>query len=197
MQDGNEDQSKAWESVEWLFSLTTNYLQIDKTIRSWRFIDSERTMFSERKNTPNWGKCEKSKGNCAQRPSIEAALDCGDCRAIRKFSFRHPTQEFSDDFAQRRMPAAFSECWPEKNRPRLSKQPPGVIKSSSDFYKRFVAMFGTWLHNYTPKTKYQSMQWVGGGEKEPRVPKPTSRSEKLSASIFWDTKGVMVIDHIQ
>ena len=51
----------------------------------------------------------------------------------------------------------------------------------------------TWVHYYEPENKAQSRQWVGPGS--PR-PKTQPSAGKVMATVFWDTKGVIILDFL-
>ena len=51
----------------------------------------------------------------------------------------------------------------------------------------------TWVHYYEPENKAQSRQWEGRGSPRPKKNKKT-KNHHLLAAIFWDAKGVTVLD---
>jgi hypothetical protein len=55
----------------------------------------------------------------------------------------------------------------------------------------------TWIHHYTPETKQQSKQWIGAGESVPRKAKTVPSAGKVMAAVFWDSRGVVLIDYLQ
>ena len=57
-----------------------------------------------------------------------------------------------------------------------------------DFHTRLVTGDGTWLHHWDPDTKKESMQW-----KRPGSPQPSA--SKVMATVFWDSKGIILIDY--
>lgn len=65
-----------------------------------------------------------------------------------------------------------------------------------DFLRRFVTMDETWVHYYTPETKEQSKQWVHRGSPPPKKAKVVASAGKVMASVFWDAKGVLLIDYL-
>lgn len=70
-------------------------------------------------------------------------------------------------------------------------------KDPKDFMRRFVTMDETWVHHYTPETKQQSMQWKHVGSPTPKKAKTVPSAGKVMASIFWDAKGIILIDYLQ
>lgn len=70
-------------------------------------------------------------------------------------------------------------------------------KDPKDFMRRFVTMDETWVHHYTPETKQQSMQWKHPGSPTPKKAKSVPSAGKVMASIFWDAKGIILIDYLQ
>lgn len=55
----------------------------------------------------------------------------------------------------------------------------------------------TWLHHYDPETKSQSAQWKTSEEPAPRKFKTQRSAGKVLASVFWDAKGVLLVDILQ
>ena len=51
--------------------------------------------------------------------------------------------------------------------------------------------------SFDPETKQQSMDWRSKGLKAPRKLKKMRRSGKVTASIFWDLKGILMIDYLE
>jgi histone-lysine N-methyltransferase SETMAR len=70
-------------------------------------------------------------------------------------------------------------------------------KDSTDFLRRFVTMDETWIHHYTPETKQQSKQWTAPGEPTPKKAKTVPSAGKVMASVFWDAKGILLIDYLE
>lgn len=65
-----------------------------------------------------------------------------------------------------------------------------------DFLNRFVTMDETWVHHYTPESKQQSKQWKKPGEPTPKKAKTILSAGKVMASVFWDAKGVIMVDYL-
>lgn len=66
----------------------------------------------------------------------------------------------------------------------------------TDFVRRFVTMDETWVHHYTPESKKQSKQWVEAGGSAPKKAKSVPSAGKVMASVFWDAKGILLIDYL-
>ena len=52
----------------------------------------------------------------------------------------------------------------------------------------------TWVHYYEPENKAQSRQWVGPGSPRPKKFKTQPSAGKVMATVFWDAKGVIMLD---
>ncbi|UYV69520.1 hypothetical protein LAZ67_6003891 [Cordylochernes scorpioides] len=48
-------------------------------------------------------------------------------------------------------------------------------------------------YNYTPESKQQSKQWLGPGERAPKEAWIVVSARKVMATIFWDSKGIILI----
>lgn len=70
-------------------------------------------------------------------------------------------------------------------------------KNKTDFVRRFVTMDETWIHHYTPESKQQSKQWTEAGCSGPKKAKSVPSAGKVMASVFWDAKGILLIDYLQ
>lgn len=55
----------------------------------------------------------------------------------------------------------------------------------------------TWIHHYIPETKQQSKQWIARGESAPKKAKCVPSAGKVMASVFWDAKGILLIDYLE
>ena len=65
------------------------------------------------------------------------------------------------------------------------------FRSKDDFPLPLVTVGGTWVHYYEPKNK---AQWVGPGYPRPKKFKTQPSAGKVMATVFWDTKGVILLD---
>ena len=54
----------------------------------------------------------------------------------------------------------------------------------------------TWVHYYEPENKAQSRQWVGSGFPRPKKFKTQPPAGKVMATVFWDAKGVIMLDFL-
>ena len=66
------------------------------------------------------------------------------------------------------------------------------FRSKDDFLLRLVTVDETWVHYYEPENKAQSRQWVGPGSPRPKKFKTQPSAGK--ATVFWDAKGVIMLD---
>ena len=65
-----------------------------------------------------------------------------------------------------------------------------------DFIDQVVTQDETWVHNFDPESKMQSMQWKHTGSPPPKKLKRVSSAGKVIASAFWDSQGVIMIDYL-
>ena len=70
-------------------------------------------------------------------------------------------------------------------------------RNPKKFLRRFVTMDETWIHHYTPESREGLKQWVKPGESAPKRPKTQQSAEKVMASVFWDTHGVIFIYYLE
>lgn len=54
-----------------------------------------------------------------------------------------------------------------------------------------------WVHHYTPETKQQSKQWVEASSSVPKKAKLIASTKKVMVSVFWDAKGILLIDYLE
>ena len=69
------------------------------------------------------------------------------------------------------------------------------FRSKDDFLMRLVTVDETWVH-YEPENKAQSRQWVGPGSPRPKKFKTQPSAGKVMAIVFWDAKGVIMLDFL-
>ena len=67
---------------------------------------------------------------------------------------------------------------------------------SKDFLLRLLTVDETWVHYYEPENKAQSRQWVGPGSPRPKKFKTQPPAGKVMATLFWDAKGVIMLDFL-
>ena len=65
-----------------------------------------------------------------------------------------------------------------------------------DVFSRIVTVDETWIRQYDPESKQESMQWIEKGEKPPRKFKVERSASKLIATVFWDCEGILFIDYL-
>lgn len=83
-------------------------------------------------------------------------------------------------------------------RVRLSKQHLDRFqKNKNDFVRRFITMDETWVYHYDPELRQQTAEWTEPGCSAPKQVKGTKSAKKVMASIFWDAKGILMIDYLQ
>jgi len=70
-------------------------------------------------------------------------------------------------------------------------------RNPKEFLRRVVTVDETWIHHYTPETKQQSKQWISPGESAPKKAKMVPSAGKVMATIFWDAKGVILMDFLE
>lgn len=84
------------------------------------------------------------------------------------------------------------------NRLRIANECLDLYKRNpADFLRRFVTCDETWIHHSTPETKQQSKQWLERGSAPPKKAKSILSANKVMASVFWDAKGILLIDYLQ
>jgi len=67
---------------------------------------------------------------------------------------------------------------------------------SNDFLLRLVNMDETWLYNYDPGTKQQSMEWRHSGSPRPKKFRVQKSAGKVLASILGDQDGILLVDYL-
>ena len=65
-----------------------------------------------------------------------------------------------------------------------------------DFLLRLVTVNETWVHYYEPENKAQSRQWAGPWSPRPKKFKTRPSAGKVMATVFWDAKGVIMLDFL-
>ena len=66
------------------------------------------------------------------------------------------------------------------------------FRSKDDFLLCLVTVDETWVH-YEPENK---AQWVGPGSPRPKKFKTQPSASKVMATVFWDTKGFIMLDFL-
>ena len=70
------------------------------------------------------------------------------------------------------------------------------FRSKDDFLLRLVTVDETLVHYFEPENKAQSRQWVGPGSPRPKKFKMQPPAGKVMATVFWDAKGVIMLDFL-
>ena len=70
------------------------------------------------------------------------------------------------------------------------------FRSKDDFLLHVVTVDETWVHYYEPENKAQSRQWVVPGSMRPKKFKTQPSAGKVMATVFWNTKGVIMLDFL-
>lgn len=68
-------------------------------------------------------------------------------------------------------------------------------ENSSNILDRIVTGDETWVHHYDPESKQESMQWHKKGAAPPKKFKVTPSAGKIMATVFWDSKGILLIEY--
>lgn len=71
-----------------------------------------------------------------------------------------------------------------------------LMNQNKDFFSRVVTGDETWVHFYDPETKQESMAWTHKGSPPPKKFKVQKSAGKIMATIFWDNKGVLLIEYM-
>ena len=69
------------------------------------------------------------------------------------------------------------------------------FRSKDDFLLCLVTVDETWVHYYEPENK-ESCQWVGPWSPRPKKFKTQPSAGKVMATVFWDAKGVIMLDFL-
>ena len=69
---------------------------------------------------------------------------------------------------------------------------------SKDYFllRLFASVDETWVHYYEPENKAQSCQWVWPRSPRPKMFKKQPFTGKMMATVFWDAKGVIILDFL-
>ena len=70
------------------------------------------------------------------------------------------------------------------------------FRSTDYFLLRLVTVDETWVHYYETENKAQSRQRVGPGSPRPKKFKTQPSAGKVMATLFWDAKGVIMLDFL-
>ena len=64
------------------------------------------------------------------------------------------------------------------------------------FLHRIITGDETWIHQFEPESKQQSMQWRHVKSPPPRKFKMIPSMKKIVATVFWDAQGVLLVDFL-
>src|ERR1051325_7851624 len=85
----------------------------------------------------------------------------------------------------------------KRQRVECSREVLAMIREDEErFYARLVTCDETWLHNYDPESKQESMAWKHAGSPATRKFKVVKSAGKVMASVFWDKDGILLIDYM-
>ena len=73
----------------------------------------------------------------------------------------------------------------------------GFNENKIDFVRRFITMYETWIYHHDPKLKQERLQWTEAGCSAPKKVKSGRSAKKVMASVFWDAKGILLIDYLK
>ncbi|UYV79440.1 hypothetical protein LAZ67_17002625, partial [Cordylochernes scorpioides] len=102
---------------------------------------------------------------------------------FRKVCARWVPRLLSENHKQQRMEAA--RAFLEMHR-----------RDGDQLFSRIVTGDESWVHHSTPETKRQSMVWKKPEESAPKKAKVTISVGKVMAIVFWDCKGVLLVDYL-
>lgn len=102
---------------------------------------------------------------------------------FRKVCARWVPRLLSENHKQQRMEAA--RAFLEMHR-----------RDGDQLFSRIVTGDESWVHHSTPETKRQSMVWKKPEESAPKKAKVTISAGKVMATVFWDCKGVLLVDYL-
>lgn len=70
-------------------------------------------------------------------------------------------------------------------------------RNSAEFIRRYITVDETWIHHFNPESNQQAKEWVEAGGSAPKRPKTQTTAGKVMATVFWDSKGIILIDYLQ
>lgn len=121
------------------------------------------------------------RGECS-RSSIRNIIH--DKLGMRKVSARWVPRLLSDEHKKNRMGAALSFLTL-------------YHAEGEQLLHRVVTGDETWVYHYTPESKRSSMEWVEKGGRPPKKCKTVFSACKVLATVFWDHKGILLIDYLE
>ena len=88
---------------------------------------------------------------------------------------------------------------PDQKRTRMTMSRDNLLLFEANpvnFVERFLTQDECWVHHFEPETKRQSMQWKHSSSPAPKKAKVVSSAGKVMATVFWDAKGVVLVDYL-
>ncbi len=70
-------------------------------------------------------------------------------------------------------------------------------RNTAAFLCRFITTDETWVQYYTLESKKLSTEWTEKSQPAPKKVKMTLSFDKLTATVFWDTCGIIFIDYLE
>jgi len=70
-------------------------------------------------------------------------------------------------------------------------------EQGEDFLDSIVTGNETWVYHFTSESKQQSLEWRHSRSPKKRKFKVTQSARKIMATVFWDRKGVLLIEFMQ
>ncbi|XP_029155672.1 uncharacterized protein LOC114928587 [Nylanderia fulva] len=70
-------------------------------------------------------------------------------------------------------------------------------RNKSEFWRRLITVDETWIHHYTPETKYSPNSGLQRRNRLQKKQKLFFSAGKVMATVFWDSHGVILIDYLQ
>ncbi|KMQ86389.1 transposase [Lasius niger] len=67
-------------------------------------------------------------------------------------------------------------------------------EEGEEFLDSIVTGDETWVYHHTPESKQQSLQWRHTHSPKIKKFKTSISTKKLMASVFWDRKGILLVD---
>lgn len=122
----------------------------------------------------------------------------------RKVSARWVPKQLTDDHKVKRVEACHALL--ARHRDALAHHPgpdgdhlgtgSGDGEAGGPFLDNIITGDETWVHHTTPETKRQSMTWKHPSSPKPKKFKVTHSAKKLMATVFWDVRGILLVDFL-
>ena len=65
------------------------------------------------------------------------------------------------------------------------------------FLSRIVTGDESWVYYYDPKSSAETREWKHHDSPQPSRPRAARSGKKLLLSVFWDHKGILLVDFLQ